>query len=212
MAWPIDQASWEQDQIYGNPPADLVPPFVPDIGAVATNYGAYLNPSTNDVHQSYRAPHPWGPIAGPNLLDDPITGIINDPPSAGIRPPIVPASSHPEPKPRTRKKTSSRVTEYATLPISPQSSCHPRPATIFECKWEGCQYPGSFNREHDLLRHLRTIHIAPLAHSYPVKECRKVCNREDNLLQHMKNRHGFRYKRTSGAEVGVFGRNLFDVY
>lgn len=135
MAWPLDQPSWEQDQIYGNPLGDapgLVPLFASDIEpAVATDYGAYLNPSTNDVHplghghQSYRAmsasvPPQWAAIAGPNI-PTPITGTMNDPRSAVNQPPIVPDSSHSEPKPRTRKKTSIRVTEYATIPVSPSS-------------------------------------------------------------------------------------------
>lgn len=133
MAWPLDQPRWEQDQIYGNPLADasgLVPPFVPDIEpAMATNYGAYLNPSTNDTHhlghchQSYRAisasvPPPWAAIAGPNIAT-PITGTMNNPHSAGNQFPIVPASSHPKPKPPARKKISIRVTEYATIPLAP---------------------------------------------------------------------------------------------
>jgi hypothetical protein len=141
MAWLLDQPSWEQDQIYGNSPADafgLVPPFATGIGVgaspgVATNYEASLNPSTNDVRplghrlgqQSYRAMsasalHPWGPIA--QNLPDPVTGIINDPHSAVSQPPIVPASSHQGPRPRTRKKNSSRVTEYAIIPAKPHSS------------------------------------------------------------------------------------------
>ncbi|KAI7977463.1 hypothetical protein EIK77_007085 [Talaromyces pinophilus] len=135
MAWPLDQPSWEQNQIYGNPLADasgLVPLFLAGVEpAVATDYGAYLNPSTNDVHhlahghQSYRAmsasaPPQWAAITGPNIPTL-ITGTMNDPRSAINQPPIVPAGSHPEPKPRTRKKTSIRVTEYVTIPGSPSS-------------------------------------------------------------------------------------------
>ncbi|KAF3398844.1 hypothetical protein DPV78_007080 [Talaromyces pinophilus] len=135
MAWPLDQPSWEQNQIYGNPLADasgLVPPFLAGVEpAVATDYGAYLNLSTNDVHhlahghQSYRAmsasaPSQWAAITGPNIPTQ-ITGTMNDPRSAINQPPIVPAGRYPEPKSRTRKKTSIRVTEYATIPGSPSS-------------------------------------------------------------------------------------------
>lgn len=185
--------------------------------AMAANYEAPLNPSINDAHplghrrlsqQSYRvmslsAPHPRAPITP--SLPDPVTGIISDPHPTVSQPPIVPASGHRGPRPQARKKKSSRVTEYVIIPTSAQSShklvlqhisplfssyTHPRSPATFECKWEGCQYSGSFKREHELLRHLRTIHIAPLAHSCPAIGCDKVCNREDNLLKHIQNRHG----------------------
>lgn len=134
MAWPLDQPSWEQDQIYGNPLADasgLLPPFLAGVEAVVTDYGAYLNPSTNNVHhlahghQSYCAmsasvPPQWAGITGPNIPTL-ITGTMNNPRSSINQPPIVPASSHHEPKSRTRKKASIRVTEYVTIPGSPSS-------------------------------------------------------------------------------------------
>ena len=131
MAWPLDQSSWEQEQIYWDALADasgLIPSFVPDTEpAVATNYGAYSNPPTNDAHHlghghQYYAmpasvPSQWAAIAGPNI-PTPITEVTNDPHSAANQPPIVAASSHSEPKPRTRKKNSSRVTEYATISVT----------------------------------------------------------------------------------------------
>ncbi|RAO69341.1 uncharacterized protein BHQ10_005353 [Talaromyces amestolkiae] len=196
MAWFLDQPSWGQGVIYGSPLADAsgsVSPFFPDIEPnLATDYEAYLNPSINDAHHlgyghQYHTtpasiPSQWAAIASPSIpnLTNRVTNNLH---SAVNQPPIVPASRHPEPKPRTRKKDLSLVIDSYT---------HPRPAPTFECKWEGCNYPGTFKREHELIRHLRTIHITPLAHHCPVEGCDKVCNRDDNLLQHMRNRHGLR--------------------
>ena len=60
-----------------------------------------------------------------------------------------------------------------------------------QCKWEGCRYPGGFQRVYELIRHIRNLHIMPLAYPCPVPDCDKICNREDNLLQHMRTRHRF---------------------
>ncbi|KJK63834.1 hypothetical protein P875_00064728 [Aspergillus parasiticus SU-1] len=53
------------------------------------------------------------------------------------------------------------------------------------CKWEGCTSTKCFNREADLLRHVRTIHIAPRSYRCNVDGCFKCFNRGDNLKEHM---------------------------
>ncbi|PIG81888.1 hypothetical protein AARAC_003716 [Aspergillus arachidicola] len=53
------------------------------------------------------------------------------------------------------------------------------------CKWEGCTVMKCFNREADLLRHVRTIHIAPRSYRCNVDGCFKCFNRGDNLKEHM---------------------------
>lgn len=40
-----------------------------------------------------------------------------------------------------------------------------------------------------LIRHLKNVHVSPGAHPCCVPGCDKVCNRADNLAQHMKNVH-----------------------
>lgn len=132
MAWPLDQPTWEQDQIYGNPLADasvLIPLFAPDIEpTVALDYGGYLNPPTNEPHYLGHG-NPYHAMSAnvspqraaraiPNI-PTPNSEAINNPHSASNRSPIVSASRHPGTKPRIRKKNSSRVTEYAITSASP---------------------------------------------------------------------------------------------
>lgn len=57
------------------------------------------------------------------------------------------------------------------------------------CKWEGCRYKGTFERETSLIRHIRKLHISPLAHPCLVPGCSKAFNRADNLTQHTRNTH-----------------------
>ncbi|KAL4928161.1 uncharacterized protein BDV17DRAFT_264918 [Aspergillus undulatus] len=67
----------------------------------------------------------------------------------------------------------------------------PKPqATLFVCKWEGCNPPSCFKRPGDLIRHLRTVHVSPDAFPCPVKGCDKVFGRKDHLKEHCKRRHG----------------------
>ncbi|OJJ70059.1 hypothetical protein ASPBRDRAFT_650104 [Aspergillus brasiliensis CBS 101740] len=84
---------------------------------------------------------------------------------------------------------------------SPGNSISPAPATAkgrqvpgtfrgpFQCKWEGCRYTGSFHREADLLRHLRTLHISPAIHRCGIDNCGSVFNRKDNLRDHTRRYH-----------------------
>ena len=57
------------------------------------------------------------------------------------------------------------------------------------CRWEGCQYTGSFGRGADLLRHVRTAHISPRSFVCSVSGCRKSCSRKDNLEAHYRRVH-----------------------
>ncbi|KAE8415233.1 hypothetical protein BDV36DRAFT_263237 [Aspergillus pseudocaelatus] len=85
-----------------------------------------------------------------------------------------------------------------TLPVQPQSMKAQRETGAKEtkesgknhrlvqrCKWEGCTSIKCFNREADLLRHVKTIHIAPRSYRCNVDGCFKSFNRDDNLKEHM---------------------------
>ncbi|KAE8306933.1 hypothetical protein BDV41DRAFT_585101 [Aspergillus transmontanensis] len=58
------------------------------------------------------------------------------------------------------------------------------------CRWEGCTSTRCFNREADLVRHVRTIHIAPQSYRCDVDGCFKLFNRGDNLNDHKLRVHG----------------------
>lgn len=134
MIWLLDQPSWGQDEIYGSSLVDasgLVPPFVPDIeSTLATTSEVFLSPFINDAHHLGHGhqchamlasvPPQWAATASPNILT-PTTGVVNNLPSTIDQPPIVPASSHAEPKTRTRREKSSLFTEYAFTPVSSRS-------------------------------------------------------------------------------------------
>lgn len=57
------------------------------------------------------------------------------------------------------------------------------------CRWEGCEYTGTFSRESDLLRHLKTVHICKDSYCCPVEGCQKVSNRCDNMKEHIRRVH-----------------------
>ncbi|KNG83295.1 hypothetical protein ANOM_008717 [Aspergillus nomiae NRRL 13137] len=61
------------------------------------------------------------------------------------------------------------------------------------CKWEGCTSTKIFNREADLVRHVRTIHIAPRSYRCNVDGCFRSFNRGDNLKEHMLRVHDCDY-------------------
>lgn len=73
--------------------------------------------------------------------------------------------------------------------LSISSRNNPPPASSFQCKWEGCRYPGSFNRLNDLMHHVKNIHASPRTYTCPVENCSEVSNRKDNLLEHKRRRH-----------------------
>ncbi|KAB8252807.1 hypothetical protein BDV35DRAFT_386853 [Aspergillus flavus] len=64
-----------------------------------------------------------------------------------------------------------------------QSAKDARP--ILRCRWEGCTSRRHFNREADLVRHIKTLHIAPRSYKCVVGDCSKTYNRGDNLKEHM---------------------------
>ncbi|KAJ5467327.1 hypothetical protein N7475_005079 [Penicillium sp. IBT 31633x] len=86
---------------------------------------------------------------------------------------------------RGRNNTRSRA-RRSQVSSSPS---HSPDDLELKCKWEGCRYTGTFNREHSLIRHIRNIHISPFAHPCLVQGCGQVFNRADNLLQHKRNNH-----------------------
>ncbi|KAE8332893.1 hypothetical protein BDV39DRAFT_199896 [Aspergillus sergii] len=58
------------------------------------------------------------------------------------------------------------------------------------CRWEGCTSTKWFNREAELLRHVKTIHIAPRSYRCNIDGCFKSFNRGDNLKDHKLRVHG----------------------
>ncbi|KAE8423474.1 hypothetical protein BDV36DRAFT_242659 [Aspergillus pseudocaelatus] len=64
-----------------------------------------------------------------------------------------------------------------------QSENDARP--ILRCRWEGCTSRRQFNREADLVRHIRTLHIAPRSYKCIIENCSKTYNRGDNLKEHI---------------------------
>ncbi|RMZ39659.1 hypothetical protein AFCA_002547 [Aspergillus flavus] len=91
-----------------------------------------------------------------------------------------------------------------TLPIEPQSmrvqqetrtnnnrESRRNQQLAQRCRWEGCTSTRCFNREADLLRHVRYIHIAPQSYQCDVNGCFKSFNRGDNLKDHKLRVHGW---------------------
>ncbi|KAE8166925.1 hypothetical protein BDV40DRAFT_295955 [Aspergillus tamarii] len=62
-------------------------------------------------------------------------------------------------------------------------------ATPLRCGWKDCNYQGTFGRKAELMRHIDTQHVSPRSYDCPIQGCRKVCNREDNLLEHIRRAH-----------------------
>ncbi|PKY07437.1 hypothetical protein P168DRAFT_279406 [Aspergillus campestris IBT 28561] len=89
-------------------------------------------------------------------------------------------------------ETSRQRRNSRTLSQRNNRTANSQRTTPLQCKWEGCRYLGEFQRVSELIRHIRTLHITPLDYPCPVPGCDKICNREDNLLQHMRTRHHLR--------------------
>ncbi|QMW40820.1 hypothetical protein G4B11_004100 [Aspergillus flavus] len=98
----------------------------------------------------------------------------------------VPASEQPlegsvKPKPalKARKprpdRKSVRVLGETTTPL--------------RCGWKDCEYEGTFGRKAELMRHIDVLHVSPHSYDCPVRGCKKVCNRQDNLLEHIRRAH-----------------------
>lgn len=83
--------------------------------------------------------------------------------------------------------TTRSYLTWTLLSISLRNN--PPPTSSFQCKWEGCRYPGFFNRLNALMRHVKNIHALPRTYPCPVRNCSEVFNRKDNLLEHKRRRH-----------------------
>ncbi|KAL3440462.1 hypothetical protein BJX65DRAFT_27363 [Aspergillus insuetus] len=59
----------------------------------------------------------------------------------------------------------------------------------FICKWENCTSTHVFRREIDLMRHVKTIHVAPQAFPCHVGLCGRAFPRKDKLRDHMARVH-----------------------
>lgn len=79
--------------------------------------------------------------------------------------------------------------DTVTLSAAPLPPKEAALAATFKCKWEGCKYSGYFTRETELVRHVKCVHISPRSYLCPVAGCRKVCNRKDNLDEHLRRLH-----------------------
>ncbi|KAL4744714.1 hypothetical protein BDW72DRAFT_187942 [Aspergillus terricola var. indicus] len=55
------------------------------------------------------------------------------------------------------------------------------------CEWIRCGH--TFNRRADLLRHLRSVHLSPVAARCPVQGCGQTFGRRDHLRHHMRRSH-----------------------
>ncbi|KAL2785417.1 hypothetical protein BJX66DRAFT_314935 [Aspergillus keveii] len=90
-------------------------------------------------------------------------------------------------------------------PISPSLTAIPSPTpssftttstsaqglfTPQQCQWKNCSSSTVFQREGDLIRHLKTIHISPNAFPCPEPECPRAFGRNDHLKNHMRTMHG----------------------
>ncbi|KAE8363804.1 hypothetical protein BDV27DRAFT_129400 [Aspergillus caelatus] len=62
-------------------------------------------------------------------------------------------------------------------------------STPFRCGWKDCKYTGTFGRKAELMRHIDVLHVSPHSYDCPARGCRKVCNRADNLLEHIRRAH-----------------------
>lgn len=62
-----------------------------------------------------------------------------------------------------------------------------RPDTGIRCKFLGCKYRGSFNRKHDLERHMKKH--SNVAEKCPVVHCDRFFDRYDKLLHHFRTGH-----------------------
>jgi hypothetical protein len=53
-----------------------------------------------------------------------------------------------------------------------------------QCKWEGCRSQATFKRANDLIRHIRTIHVAPDEYRCRVEGCGMAFGRKDHRRAH----------------------------
>ncbi|KAL4875417.1 hypothetical protein BJY04DRAFT_202167 [Aspergillus karnatakaensis] len=65
-------------------------------------------------------------------------------------------------------------------------SSHPR---AFRCQWKGCHSTTIFHREADIMRHIRSIHLAPDAYPCLENGCKRSFGRKDYLQEHVRRCH-----------------------
>ncbi|KAJ5931692.1 hypothetical protein N7516_006181 [Penicillium verrucosum] len=188
MTWPYDQ-SWEEARIYGyslDNPTQTFPHLAPDLNwsahaefemcipnAVPVTSNLSPRPQLNSLAAqggSTRAMSPSVPHQ-PNT-SNPVIVYPNPPKESAV-------ISRGENNTRNRARGCQ-------ISSSPPHSPH---ESEFQCKWDGCGYRGTFKRESSLIRHIRKIHVSPLAHLCTVEGCDKAFNRADNLVQHTRNKH-----------------------
>ncbi|XHG03088.1 hypothetical protein AWENTII_006410 [Aspergillus wentii] len=139
------------------------------------------------LYQSLNGIEPWTPITSQGYLSTG-SGVGSDV--------IFDSISH------TPQSLESDNLDFATVdPIqdtqvanasdeqNPKGNLSHKRARRFKCKWEGCPSKPSFNRDVDLLRHVKTIHICPRSYVCYIPGCQKRFNRKDNLTEHIKNYH-----------------------
>ncbi|CAI7566064.1 unnamed protein product [Penicillium glandicola] len=178
MAWPYNQRR-EDSRIYGSnldDPAQTFHALASDL-ATSTEFEGSM---PNDVPVSYFSP--W-PRVNPPTVQGGSTGAMSSSvrhqPNASR---IAAYQNPPQELPISRGRNSTRRRARSHQISGPDDR-------EFECKWENCGYRGTFNRESSLLRHIRNLHIRPLAHICPVQGCERAFNRADNLAQHIRNNH-----------------------
>ncbi|PLB40096.1 uncharacterized protein BDW47DRAFT_102238 [Aspergillus candidus] len=163
----------------------------PDYG---TPFPTYLIPIPSDGGLAFHEPYPrdraMRQTTSLRLLHQPAA--ISNPRSARSSS----ASGLAQPSSNGRRlavgETSRQRRSSQTPSQRNNRTANPRRTTPLQCKWEDCHYLGRFQRVSELIRHIRNLHITPLAYPCPVPDCDKTCNREDNLLQHMRTRHNLR--------------------
>ncbi|OQD68252.1 hypothetical protein PENPOL_c003G07187 [Penicillium polonicum] len=188
MTWPYDQG-WDEARMYGyslDNPAQTFPHLAPDLSwsACAEFEMSMPNavPATSNLSPprlnslavqggSTRAMSPSVPHQ-PNASNPRIATYPNPP-------------NEPAVVSRGQNNTRNRARERQ-ISGSPPHNPHD---LEFQCKWDGCGYRGTFKRESSLIRHIRKIHVSPLAHPCSVQGCEKAFNRADNLVQHTRNKH-----------------------
>ncbi|KAJ5373218.1 hypothetical protein N7517_005224 [Penicillium concentricum] len=189
MAGPYDQR-WEDTRIYGynlDGSLQTFPHLAPDLGwSASAGFEGFL-PNGVPV-TSYLSPCAQVnslAVQGGSTRAMPIS-VPHQQIASTPRVAAYPNLSHgPAVISRGRSNTRSRARRSQISGSASHSPDDPE----FQCKWEGCGYLGTFKRESSLIRHIRKIHVTPLAHPCPVQGCKKAFNRADNLIQHTRNNH-----------------------
>ncbi|CAG8920061.1 unnamed protein product [Penicillium salamii] len=183
MPWP-EGTYWEDVYVHEHPFEPLAQhlPPTPDLGWSASPENGGGLP--NDVPVAYLSPftlvNPLGTPGSTGAMSPNVAHPQNTL-FSGVAVPHLP--QEPTEKPRGRNNTRTKKSQTSGSP--PDNTGNDK----LRCKWEGCGYKGTFERETSLIRHIRKLHISPLAHPCLVPGCSKTFNRADNLTQHTRNTH-----------------------